>query len=252
MTKKFSEEFKKEILEFYKINPNIQVKEIAKKFNISPSQLSHHAVKAGISRGKGLVSNISSTIFDPLDTSGSYWLGWIISDGNIQKTLRNATISLFTKDEEISKKFKEYIPESNLHFKKESQLYCCYFGSKVLVEKLISFGIVPNKSKIIELTIPLNVSMLRGIFDGDGSVHNKRYVLKITTASIKLAEQMFSFLKENNIKSKIRERHCTPGIYDLWIENKENYIKFFEFIYKNSNENKLLRKYDRFVAMLEN
>lgn len=227
----------------------LEIKEICKIANVYKDYPTKIAKKYNISRGSGKKSSIKLDKFRYGSIESDYWLGYIISDGNIKITKRVSNISISSIDLEIKEKFLKYIPECNLYIR-NNYLYSMYFGSKEIANYLISLGITPKKSKTIKLNIPLSKDILRGIFDGDGSVHNKRLVCKITTASEDLGNQIVDFLKNNDIFSKLRKRG-NLNCYDVWIERKTDFEKFFELLYKDRNNNVYMeRKYNKFVALL--
>jgi DNA-binding transcriptional regulator WhiA len=227
----------------------MEIKQIAKELNVYKDYPSLVAKKHNIARGSGKKSTINPKLFIPGTAGSDYWIGYLIADGSIFHTNRNNNVSLSSVDEEIKIKFINYC---GAHYYDRKTIHVMYFTSKAIVANLMSYGVTPKKSLTINLTIPLTTHILRGIFDGDGSVHNKRYSCKITTGSFMLGNQIVKFLEDNNIYSKLRLRRGTNH-YDVWIERKEEFKNFFNLIYTDSNDSiQLNRKYLKFVALLSN
>ena len=247
--KAYTKKKEKEVLDLYK--QGLPIKEICKITSTWKDYPTKIAKKFGIERGSGAKSKIDPNKYKLGTISSDYWIGYIISDGSIAKTNRSAIVSISTMDSEIRDKYIRYNDLCHLHVHPKNGINAMYFGSSIIVDYLISIGIIPNKSKTINLKFPLNKDILRGIFDGDGSVHNKRNCCKITTASVLLGTQIVEFLKEQGIFSKLRKR--LEDCYDVWIERKLDYKLFFELLYKNrDSEVYMERKYNRFVAHLGN
>lgn len=248
MRKKYNTELEMQVLKLYKTG--MEIKQIAKELNVYKDYPSIVAKKYGIARGSGKKSTINANLFIPGKKESDYWIGYLVADGNISITGRSHRVSLATIDNEIKDKYIAYCG-ANYHLQAKN-LHVMYFSSKEVVSNLIEAGITSKKSLSIELNISLTNHLLRGIFDGDGSVHNKKHCCKITTGSQALGNQIVEFLAENNIYSKLRLRRNTNH-YDVWIERKTEFKKFFDLIYLDSNDDiRLNRKYFKFVALLSN
>lgn len=246
MKNRYNTELESQVIELYKLN--LEVKEICKQLNVYKDYPSIVAKKYGIARGSGKKSTINHELFTYGSKSADYWIGYIIADGNISCVRRSNRLSLATTDTEIKDKFISYCG-ANYHLQ-SSNLHIMYFSNKKIVDILMSYGVSPKKSLTIELTIPINNHLLRGIFDGDGCVHNKRNCCKITTGSIKLGTQIVNYLERFNIYSKLRLRKNTNH-YDVWVERKEDFKKFFDLIYQDSEQCiQLDRKYQKFTSIL--
>lgn len=249
MKKRYNTDLEMQVLELYK--SNLETKEICQKLNVYKDYPSIVAKKYGVARGSGKKSTINPNLFMYGNKYADYWIGYIIADGNISCIERSHRISLASIDVEIKNKFISYCG-ANYHLQKDN-LHVMYFSNKEIVNNLLSYGITPKKSLTLSLSIPINNHLLRGIFDGDGSVHNKRSCCKITTGSIDLGKQIVDYLEKFNIYSKLRIRRNTNH-YDVWIERKEDFKRFFNLIYLDSEECiQLDRKYKRFMQhMLHN
>lgn len=60
-------------------------REIAKQLNVKEGTVNYHVRKMGIARHKGPTSKVKrEDYFDAIDNQRkSYWLGWIMADGNV-------------------------------------------------------------------------------------------------------------------------------------------------------------------------
>ena len=248
MSKKYTEQIEMQTLKLY--SSGMEIREICRTLGVYKDYPSIVAKKYNIARGSGKASNINPELFNLSTPESQYWVGYIIADGNISVVQRSHRLSLATIDLEIKEKFLNYCSAN--YYYQSNKLHVMYFSSKIICSNLIELGIVPKKSKTISLKFPLTSHILRGIFDGDGSVHNKKQTCKITTGSFELGNQIVDYLSSVGIYSKLRLRIGTSH-YDVWVERKSEFKKFFSFLYQDSTENtRLNRKYIKFVALLSN
>lgn len=246
MKKRYNSDLELKVLALYK--ENLEIKDICERLNVYKDYPSIVAKKYGIARGSGRKSTINPELFTVGNKNSEYWIGYIIADGNISCVNRSHRLSLATTDLEIQDKFIAYCG-ANYHLQ-SNNLHVMHFCSREIVSKLMSYGITPKKSLTLKLETPLSNHLLRGIFDGDGSVHNKRHYCKITTGSLELGEQIVEFLSRNGIYSKLRSRLGTNH-YDVWVERKADFKKFFDLIYLDSDDCiRLNRKYYKFIDLL--
>lgn len=139
--------------------------------------------------------------FQVIDTADkAYFLGLLASDGNISPRLTAARIALQSSDCLILEKFRNFLGEDApelkdkvpiINGKRGNPQKVLVLSRKSMVEDLLKLGITPNKSHTLELNCNLGEfkkDFLRGVWDGDGSVTERRF--KVTTASIKFAQQL--------------------------------------------------------------
>lgn len=210
-----------------------------------------------------------SIFMNGLNDISAYVLGIIMSDGclsfdNHSKRFR-ITISM-NEYELIEELRKMYTPTKKLYsYKAKNALKTTYTfisSNKNDIELLESLGICTRKSKILrfpKIEEKYERIVIRGIFDGDGSVYiNKtvsngkiyRYInASITTGCESFAEDILNILIKNGINAhKIkdsREKDC----WYIKIYSKDAIKNFYEYIYKDSKLH-LKRKYDLFKKMI--
>jgi intein/homing endonuclease len=186
--------------------------------------------------------------FDLNDPISQYWLGYICADGNIQynKIYRVYGVALFSKDQEIIIKFGEFMGDRcKYHFRKQNNIYEAKVNSKQLCEYMISLNITPNKGLTLNPNLEITRDFLRGYFDGDGSIRKDRAEGKITCGSKIFIDRICKLLTQLKIYYKIREK---GNAYDICMERKLDFLKFLDFIYKDSSIY-LDRKYKQYVAL---
>lgn len=265
-----TEELKQEIIKYY-LNQPTTIKQVEDKYKLShPTIVNILKDVPKYSKAKLNNLNMRERFFQNIDEeTKAYFLGLLISDGNVfkDKTGRQASISLTLdlKDEYMLKNFKEAL---------QTNTSICYDGrgcgqiavrSNIMAKDLTQYGVVPRKSFITYLPLvpqEMMSHLIRGIFDGDGSVlakpsprndgHN-RFLHSISfCGSRQLMEDISNYIFNLlHLKQK-------PTIYDykdrklsgLKISNIEDIRIFGDWMYKNSTIY-LKRKKDIYNNFLE-
>jgi hypothetical protein len=227
-------------------------KDLAKNTGIQEDGVRVLAKRLGFSlKGSGWKFRDVISKLDKNSKEFLYFLGWIASDGCVNKQF-NATV-LKIADKEIIDKLSVLFPEINsiYSYKKRCEnckkMYDLHIFSKELALYLNSLGITPNKSKtlFVEEKI-LNNHFVRGFFEGDGHVRNTstsrkhvRYEAGFVSASEKFTNQLVNYINSQNIFVKVtKEKNC----FRMRISGKDNLEKFYHFIYKDCDKWYLLRK----------
>lgn len=183
------------------------------------------------------------------EEESEYWLGYLCADGNIQysKKYRIYKVSLFSKDKEIIDKFIQFIgPRCRYHKRKQNGIHEAYIFSRDLCEELINkYNIVPKKSLILNPNLPQNNHVIRGYFDGDGSIRKNKKECKLTTGSEKFKNFICDYLDWLGIYYVIRKK---GNAFDICLERKKECIDFLTILYKDSKIH-LKRKFEQFVAL---
>lgn len=109
----------------------------------------------------------------------AWLLGFLASDGNISKNGNRIRIELSIVDREILEKIKKLVEIDNPIYEKETkkgfQFATIEWSCKEHKEDLAKYGIVSNKTYILEPPVKLNpkyyIDYIRGYFDGDGTIN---------------------------------------------------------------------------------
>ena len=115
--------------------------------------------------------HVRSELFDNLSSRElNYFIGLLASDGNIYNT--RIELCLHEKDKDILIKYQQFLENNTtLRIRTKSltsNQFRIAFRNKRIAETLNTYGITPNKSRTLELNIPITFDLLRGIIDGDG------------------------------------------------------------------------------------
>lgn len=199
--------------------------------------------------------------FKDIDTEGkAYWLGFIYADGNVNKAQNTLRINLQANDSDHLVKLNKSIGGNfnvriydEVHKDKSYPMSQILIYSTSMVKDLMSYGVFPNKTdKIIFPDLPENLirHFIRGYFDGDGSIcerkHKKRLsdlACSFSCGSMLFLEKLREILYQNNIKSYIvQDKRGNKA--SLSLAGLTNPDVFLHYIYDNATIY-LDRKYNK-------
>ena len=214
-----------------------------------------------ISRNKGYQNKLKENYFEVIDTPlKAYFLGFLLTDGNVHNPKRKnrqslIQIGLMLGDKYILEKFKNELDcDNKISEYNNGRRHECYFRmySNKMANDLSKYGVVPNKTFLIN-NIPkvpqeYMPDLIRGIFDGDGTV----YILKSNN------KLRFGFYGTHNLVNSIV--HYLNNLIDLplnKITDKETVSfltfgadrdirNFYKYIYYNEDVFCLKRKREKF------
>lgn len=146
---------------------NVTVTDFLKRNNI---KIRKHPEANRMRYGYGLNENV----FDEINEESAYWIGFILSDGNVYKGDRNSNsinFGLKESDWEHLEKLKKFLGCTKPLYRNNKSVFIAFYSKKIQ-DKLAEFGIVPCKSKIAKVPELLknNKHFWRGVIDGDGWV----------------------------------------------------------------------------------
>jgi hypothetical protein len=216
---------------------------------------------------------VDDTVFENIDNEEkAYWLGFILADGSIQ--IRKNTgqhllkISLAIKDKEHLIKFKtfiktqipikEYLVGNGLNDNKSKSCEIIIYNKKI-VQDLIKLGIGPKKSfnvKIPTIKKSLLSHLIRGIWDGDGSVlfraRNSKYP-DYYRPEVQICGNSFVLGKINDIfKDKLflsKSKLSPIGNIFVFRKSSSSAQKIAKYLYKDSTIH-LNRKYEKAIQCI--
>lgn len=203
--------------------------------------------------------NKNESYFENIDTEGkAYFLGFILADGSIIKNKNCICFTIKNTDKLILEKFKKEINSSNkvnsykiFDKRRNKYNYNSRFqvNSKMIKNDLLNNGVGENKSEFFDFSkIKNNIyfrDFLRGLFDGDGSIHKNRFQISIISTI-----EFLNYINKKlfNSKCKIYSIANNKNVHKLYIYGKDQTIQFLDFIYKDSNIY-LERKYKQYKKL---
>lgn len=268
--KNITKKLKQEIIKYYLSQP-MTIKQVKEKYKLShPTIIKILKDVPKYTKVKLNSPNIKEHFFQEIDEEAkAYFLGLLISDGNVfkDKTGRQTSISitLDLKDEYILKTFKEVLQtNTSINYDRRG---CGQIAirSNIMAKDLLQYGVIPRKSCKTYLPIlseKMMSHLVRGIFDGDGSIIAKpspnkdghdRFLHSISFCGThKLMEDISNYI------FKYLKLEQKPTIYDyknrqlseLKIQNIKDMKIFGDWIY-NYSTIYLNRKRDIYNNFLE-
>lgn len=245
-------------IKYYQDNLEVSITETAKKFNIDRCTLGLHLTELGLNDSKVRQKkyHYNENYFHNITTDEqAYWLGWLHSDGNINDNQVRLRIS--ADDIEILELFNQSL-NSNIEIKIESShkgfstntnMANLTISSKQMIMDLAQYGIVANKTKIINFyhfdDKELIKAYIRGIFDGDGWCYFSENSREIGfSGNLATCTEITKFLTN---ELQIKNVKVTPvkTIYRIRICNKDGIVKFYDNILKGHRDLSLKRKFDK-------
>ena len=208
---------------------------------------------------------VDTKYFQTIDSQDkAYWLGFILADGYLYKD-KYLRIELAEKDKEHLYKFRECL-NSNIPIKKSvrksnyikgevinnTPSYVFTVSRKDIVKDLIKLGItnIDKTKKDIVPAVPLEFKrdFVRGYFDGDGCVSNKKRPEAYLLGHKKLLNYAVSDLDIN--KKLYKEYHSELSLFKLRWWNKQDLEKLFDYLYQGNNITFLSRKKEIFSSIV--
>lgn len=105
--------------------------------------------------------------------AAAYFLGWLISDGWVQANSNQLGLEIHKKDEYILEKIRAYTESETQFIRYKSMVRWCV-NSPIMKRDLERYGVVAQKTfstYLPYLALEWMPALLRGIIDGDGTVH---------------------------------------------------------------------------------
>lgn len=247
--KAYSEEFKSMSAIGKELNPSVSktvIRRILTENNIQISS-DNHKYKADYRKFK---------IIDSVEKA--YWLGFIAADGCVYTREKNSTIriQLSTIDKTHLEKFKKFM-NANVNIAniiqtngyasiaKPSYMSVIAFNSNDMAQDLINLGIVPNKSKLLQIPnirSEYYLPYILGYFDGDGSLvkfANGEYNINITgtKATIEWINQVLQ------VSSHLEKRNANTETYHIRCGGTNKPYSIMKQLYDSCPNVHLDRKY---------
>ena len=201
---------------------------------------------------------INDNFFDILNSTNVYLLGFLAADGSIQKDgAIKIGLSSIDKDFlwQIRKTLNSTYPIRDYQTKDGFNVSEFIFRSEKIKETLAKYGIINNKTKILEFpkNIPQEflIDFIRGYWDGDGT-----FCLAGNYARASLCGYNEKFLKDvvdilNNTYNippvKVRQVKDKHNYYFQYSENSAKLL--YTLFYKNNPTLYLFRKYDKCLQL---
>lgn len=248
-----------DIIDFYTKGKSCQ--EIADYYNVSFHTISDILENNNIARNNRY-KNIELDInyFQKIDRNDkAYFLGFLLTDGNVGEKDNSVSLSLALKDKEILEIFSKQIKSSNqLYQRKNREEIKFSVKSKKLKADLAKYGMIPRKTFTAEMPI-LNEDMMphliRGLLDGDGWITKSSNYNTQTIGfcgNEKMVTQVHDFLVKKLNLYNVKIIHAGINLWQCSWASKRDIIKIGNYIYNNKEQFYLKRKYQVFLEIQGN
>jgi len=240
------------------------IKDICLKFNENTRRINSILDKATPKIEKApRVYSINDRYFSQIDSERkAYWLGLLYADG-CQRTRSNQVILSLSGDdkyllEELKKdiNFGGPIYTAKKYPKHTLVPYRLEMCNKILTKDLNRLGLVPKKSLILQFPTSQQVPdhlirhFIRGYFDGDGSISNKRTLEVSLISSFSFSEKIHKFLQDYLEIACYLKTHQNGKNKSVVITLRASII-FLDYIYSQASV-KMERKFLRFKNFILN
>ena len=191
-----------------------------------------------------------------------YILGLIITDGCITKNGNKFIICISLKDKEIIEQIRNIVCKTKKVYE-DGNNYQVKWKNSNDISYLEKLNIFQRKTHTVGIPyFEHNMShLIRGLFDGDGSIYNdiivnkgKKYIyqcISFTSGSKQFVDDLSMFLTDNDIHYKVnidsRRKKYANKTYYVKIHKQKDVQKLKSLMYENCNDWKLKRKYDLFT-----
>lgn len=266
MNQKITEDIKKNIIYDYLSKP-MCYETLEKKYNlcnVTIGRVLKNIPKWSLLKIKNPL--LDEDYFHLIDTEHkAYFLGLLISDGNVFISSKGcASISLALKEEDkyILDTFRANINSNRKVCSDGRGCFQFAINSNKMAEDLQQYGVVPRKSFITYLPILNDLSMMkhliRGIFDGDGSIQMKQTQNNKFLHNISFCGSHQLMIDISNFVFDTLHLNQKPTVYDyknrhlseIKIQSKKDIYLFGEWIYKDSSIY-LKRKHNKYLQFKE-
>ena len=193
--------------------------------------------------------------FEEINTiEKAYWLGFIITDGNVYNN--GLEIILQKNDKYILHSLEKDLNIQN-HIKDINGYPKFHIRCKKIVKDLKQYGVVQNKTFVVKF--PKNIDnkfikyLLRGMFDGDGGIsisHRQKTNRKEFELSFSGTYDMVENFKNNVVKftnCKDKKVEKNNSSFRVRWGSKRDIIKILDYLYSGGQEHIIKRKKERYL-----
>lgn len=245
-----------EIITKYQTGESCQ--SIANFYKVSFHTISNILEKNNIARDNKYKNiNLNENYFEQINTKDkAYFLGFMLTDGNVSLKENTIQLSLSSKDEEILKIFKQVTGSTNkIRERKNAQHDEKTFGlrSHKWKKDLAQYGIVPQKTAICQMpTLPeeLMPHLIRGMIDGDGWISAKSRQIGFC-GNEKTVTQLHDYLVKTLNIYNVKIIQSENNLWQITWASKKDIEKIGNYIYQNKDIYFLSRKYNNFLQIIQ-
>lgn len=232
--------------------------DIADSYKVTFHTISNILEKHGIKRDNRY-QNLSLDVdyFENIDRyDKAYFLGFMLTDGNVSLKENIIRLSLSSKDEEILKIFSDKTHNENKIFIREDEKHSertFQLRSKKWKDDLAKYNITPQKTFTSEMPILSNEMMphlIRGMIDGDGWITFKSHQIGFC-GNEKTVNQVRDFLVKQLDVYPVKILHPDENLWQVTWASQKDIEKIGNYIYKDKHDCYLKRKFDNYLNIIQ-
>ena len=238
----------------------VPVPEIAKIYKVHPRTIYNYLEKAGVPRDIVYKNtSFNHDYFQDIDSyDKAYFLGFMITDGNVGKSSNRIALSLSEKDKDILEVFREKTSNENplkisIREGRINKEVTFHVGSKKMKKDLAKYNVVPNKTLIIEppqdIRDDLISHLIRGLIDGDGYISYKTRHVGFC-GNEKMVTYVRDVLCEKLDVYHVKVIQSGEHLWQISWGGRKDIEKIGEYIYQDKHECYLQRKYDNYLKII--
>ncbi|EPZ47749.1 LAGLIDADG family homing endonuclease [Alicyclobacillus acidoterrestris] len=219
-------------------------KQIGSQFNITGNTVASILRENGIAvRPRGQACQIENEhFFDTICSEAqAYFLGLIITDGSIVADSKGRkTLSIMLKEEDgyILNEFARHLglPKDRVKISNRNEAYV-RTSSAHLIDSLAQYGVIPRKTFSTYLPMLYDTWMphlIRGIFDGDGSVFTTGGRIKVAQyGTHRLCDEIQQYLNIH-ASTSVRNVFDKPTVSFIQYTTRSDIANFYKYIYSDA------------------
>lgn len=230
---------------------------IADSYHVTFHTISNILEKHNIARNNKYQNlSLDENYFETIDRADkAYFLGFMLTDGNISLNENIIRLTLSSKDEEILNIFKEKtgnenkisIREDEKHSERTFQLRC-----KKWKNDLAKYSVTPQKTFTCEmprLSSEMMPHLIRGMIDGDGWITAASHQIGFC-GNEKTVNQLKDYLVQTLNVYNVKVLHPENHLWQITWASQKDIEKIGNFIYQNKDDCYLKRKYNNFLTII--
>jgi hypothetical protein len=207
-------------------NTDISVGELERYFGRSWNAIKCKARSLDLSRPRNLIQ-VKRDYFHLInEQEKAYWLGFLAADGSV--ICKDGRYIIFfalqEKDRHWLERYRDTVAPGAAIAKYRDGLYMVTISSKEMVEDLMRYGLLPNKTHSLAFPTTISdeyvASFILGYFDGDGSLgkygYSWRWEILGTLPFLTVARQYIQAFTGIEIREPVRKNKKSPNLYVLY------------------------------------
>jgi hypothetical protein len=251
---KRSEENINRIIELY--NDGTPIDDICKECGITPRGITNLRWRLGIPVRDSHTYAVNENFFKEWSDEMAWVLGLIITDGCIHPNLNS--FSFAQDNEPLIMRVRDVLGSTHPIRPPETtrRTFILNIGSQAMVKDLMALSLTPAKTLTMKFPSVPNEYLphfIRGVFEGNGWVQDRGYVLNVTSGSKDFAEGLLQVFLGWGLKSRITSELTKQQktVYRIWVSGNNDVQEFYRITYEKCGDNYNHKKLSRFLEIQE-